>query len=419
LYGTLSVPSEAEGDGPPNGLTLDQAIEQLIQGNLDLKSKSFEIPQARADVLTASLRANPLFYADSQLIPYGSFSKARAGGPTQYDVNISHPIDYARKRRARMIVAGHAVRVIEAQYQDAVRIEINNLYNLYIDVLAARQTLRYANASVKGLEDLLRATQRLREIAEGTSPAVGLIRSQLEVARIGVDESEELLLKARRALATVLNIPPTEADRIEIKGMIEDLAPPPPPENELIQLALSCRPDVVSYRMGIELAEANHKLMRANRYSDAYLLYQPFTYQNNSPFNSQSATSWAVGLTVPLPVYNRNQGNIERARLNMIQSRVDLASLERRVVTEVQQAFTDYKISGRSMRRIRDTLIPEAAEVAKAKFKLFESGELDVTAFLDAQRAYNDTVKQYLDTAIRHRRSMLALNTAVGQRVLP
>ena len=67
----------------------------------------------------------------------------------------------------------------------------------------------------------------------------------------------------------------------------------------------------------------------ANRYQDAYLLYQPYTFQNNAPFGKKSATSWALGVTVPLPVYNRNQGNIERARLNVDQSRIELAGIER------------------------------------------------------------------------------------------
>ena len=54
-----SCPSTTADEGPPDGLTLDQAIELLVQQNLDLRAKYLEIPQARADVLTASLRANP------------------------------------------------------------------------------------------------------------------------------------------------------------------------------------------------------------------------------------------------------------------------------------------------------------------------------------------------------------------------
>src|SRR5436190_19614 len=102
LYGTLDLPRGAEDEGPPDGLTLDQAIDRLVRENLDLKARALEIPQARADVLTAGLRANPILYVDGQLIPYGAFTRTRPGGQTQYDLNISHPIDLTGKRKARI-----------------------------------------------------------------------------------------------------------------------------------------------------------------------------------------------------------------------------------------------------------------------------------------------------------------------------
>ena len=76
-----SCPRHETEEGPPDGLTLDQAIDLLVRQNLDLRAKQLEIPQARADVLTAGLRANPIFYADSQLVPYGSDSVQRPGRP--------------------------------------------------------------------------------------------------------------------------------------------------------------------------------------------------------------------------------------------------------------------------------------------------------------------------------------------------
>src|SRR3954453_20720953 len=122
-----------------------------------------EIPQARADILTASLRANPILYADSQLIPYGSFSRNRPGGPTQYDINITYPLDVTHKRRTRTDVACKAKRVLEAQYQDAVRLEIDNLYTAYVDVLGARETVRFARASVGGLGQVAAITEKQRQ----------------------------------------------------------------------------------------------------------------------------------------------------------------------------------------------------------------------------------------------------------------
>jgi len=420
FYGTLEMPKEDEAVvGPPDGLTLDQAIDRLVRENLDLRAKNYEIPQARADVLTASLRGNPIFYSDGQLIPYGSDSVRRPDGPTQYDVNVSQPIDYARKRPARIELASRALLVQEAQFQDAIRSAIQNLYNTYVDALAARQMVIYARVSVKGLDHVLVTTQTLYEQDRAVSADVDQAKADREIAVAGLLDAEENLRKTKRILAEQLNLPPDQAERLDLRGSIQDLAPQPPADDELITIALDSRPDVAAYRFGILVAEANVQLQRANRFQDAYLLFQPFTYQNNAPYGRQSGASWAVGITVPMPVFNRNQGNIERARINVNQSQTERFYWERRAITEVQQAVNEYRVSGQIARHIREQIEPPMRRARDDRFRLFTEGEATIFDYLTAQRKYNDTVKAYLDSAVRHRRSMLALNTAVGQRILP
>ncbi len=419
LYGRLELPSGPEDDGPPDGLTLEQSMADYVDRNLDLRSQYLEIPQARADVLTASLRANPIFYADTQLVPYGSFSTRRPSGPTQYDVNISHPIDFSHKRHARTIYAEVVARVTENQYQDVVRLGLNNVYIAYVNVLAARQTVRYSRVSVEGWDKVLGALQALYERSGTTIADVEQARSEREFAAIGLMDAEEVLRRQKRILAELLNIPPDQAEGLEVRGTIEDSAPPPPQDLELIRIALDCRADVAAFRLGVEAAKAGLNLAKANQFADAYLLYQPFTYQNNAPYGKEGLPSWAVGLTVPLPVYNRNQGNILRAEINVKQSETQLKSLERRVITQVQQAVNEYRNSGRIASAIRVQVDRPLKKVIEARSQLFQEGEIDVLTFLDTQRRYNDSVKLYLDAAVRHRKAMLELNTAVGRRILP
>lgn len=419
LYGSLSLPDGEESEGPPGGMTIEEAMDRLIRENLDLRSKSLEIPQARADVLTASLRANPIFFADAQMIPYSRYTEQRPGGQTQYDVNISHPVDFSRKRRARTAYADQVMHITEAQYQDAVRLELNNLYTAYVDILSARQIFRYAQASSEGFDRLIRATELLYEKELASRADVSQVRSQKEIAAVGVLDSEENLKRAKRTLGTMLNLPPEQAETLEFTGSIEDRAPPPPPVEELVQMALACRPDVVSYRLGVRAAEAGVRLAMANRYQDAYVLFQPYTFQDNAPTGTKSAHSWALGLTVPMPLYNRNQGNIERARINVQQSQLELANVERRVHNEVVQAAREYQITRDIVGRIRSEIIPASEQSKNDRFILFQSGEANVVSYLESQRVYNDNVKAYLDTAVRHRRSMLNLNTVVGRRLLP
>ena len=170
-----------------------------------------------------------------------------------------------------------------------------------------------------------------------------------------------------------MNLPPDQAERLDLRGTIQDLAPPPPADDELIKLALDCRPDVAAYRSGIEVAEANVELQRRNRFQDAYFLYQPFTYQNNAPYGRQSGASWALGITVPVPVFNRNQGNIERAMLNVRQSQLERMNVERRAITDVQLAVNDYRVSGEMVRRMRNEVLPPMQRSRDDRFHLLST----------------------------------------------
>ncbi len=308
---------------------------------------------------------------------------------------------------------------MEAQYQNEVRLAIQSLYSAYVDVLAARETVRYLRASIEGLDENLRVYQGLFEKKTASRADVDQAKADRETAVVGLIDAEEAVRQRKRTLGELLNLAPDQSERIELRGTIGGLAVPLPADDELIQLAISCRPDVASFRLGITAAEANLGLQRANRFSDAYLLYQPFTFQNNAPFGRQSGSSWAVGLTVPLPVFNRNQGNIERAKINIHQTEVQLVYQERRVVTEVQQTIKEYQVTDQIVRRIRRDVMPVLKQAYEDRRRLFQEGEATKFAFLDAQRRYNEMARAYLDSMIRHRRSMLLLNTVVGQRIVP
>jgi len=418
-YGSLAFPGTAEPSEPEKGLSLDEALTQLIHQNLELRTQFIEIPQADADILTASLRGNPLFYADVQDVPYGNFSPRRPGGQTQYDVSITQPLDLSGKRRARMAVAGHAKKVLEAQYQDAVRLQIDNLYTAFVDVLSARETLRYSHASVDGLNQVLKITRAQFEQGRKNETDVKLISVQLEGAEIGLRDAEGMLAGTRRTLALLLGVPRDQAQSLELIGSIRQAAPAPPSLPEMVSLALQCRPDVVAHRLGMNRAMADVDLAKANRYSDVYLLYAPYVFQNNAPLGFKSSHSWSVGITVPTPIFNRNQGNIQRARLNVTQTKMTIELVERQIVADVENAEQEYRLSLAAVAQMERSLLPEAREALDNRYQLYRIGEQDVVVYLEARRDYNDLVRRYRDALVRHRRSMLDLNTAVGTRIMP
>jgi cobalt-zinc-cadmium efflux system outer membrane protein len=305
--------------------------------------------------------------------------------------------------------------VIQAQYQDAVRLQIDNLYTEYVDILATRETVLEAKES---LAELARPPDAARP---GAAAPAGHLRLEIqrEAAEVELDKAQEQARADLNTLGALLRMTPAESERLQVRGSLHDTAPPPTSLDALLRLALASRPDLVAFRLGLGRAEADVRLALANRYPDLFVLYQPYTFQDNSPIGRKSAHSWGVGVAVPIPVFNRNQGNIQRARLNVSQSQADLAALEDQVVFEVRQAERYYAVTRAAVGRIERSLLPKARQEHDRVQRLYLAGRASELAFLTAERDYGLIVRQYRDALVQHRRSMLKLNTAVGQRVLP
>ncbi|MFO0890971.1 MAG: TolC family protein [Isosphaeraceae bacterium] len=415
--GPLALPS-VDDEGPEDGLTLDAAIEQFLRGNFDLRTKFRELPKAQADILSAGLRGNPLFFASADSVPYGNYSQQRPG-ENSYNVTVIQPVDANRKRKVRVLVAQQAKKVFEAQYQDAVRTGIDALYASFVDVLEARETVRFAEAGLKGLKELVRATEDLVGRGEQPQSEADRVQIQRDSAEVALGEAKATLQRAKEALATLIGIPAEQADLIEVRGSIRDQAPPPPPLEDLTRVALCNRPDVFAYRLGVGRAQSAVRLEQAERFPDIFVLYTPYGFQNNSPLGEKSATSWGVGVLATIPLFNRNQGNIARAKETVIQTQTELQGLERQVVSEVRRAYLDFETTGAAVRRIEQEILPKAEHLYRDKARLVARGQESALVLLNAQRDYSETIRQYRDTLIRHRRGMLRLNTAVGLRVLP
>ena len=417
LYGPLELPS-GDVEGPPDGLSLDVAIERLVRFNPDLRAKAYELPQARADVVTAGMRGNPFYFASAGNYPYAPYSPARPGG-NNYSLSIVQPVDLNHKRAARSDAARAAVNVLEAQYQDAVRLAIDGLYNAFVDVVVAREAIRYAEASLVGTQRVLDTAEAQYRVEAITEPDFLRVTNQHAAAEVDLERAKLQQLQARHALAAMLALPPEAADQLEVRGTIRDRAAAPPARDELVQTALRVRPDVAAYRMGINRARADLKVYRKEVFEDVFVIYSPYQWQNNQPIGGKNATSYSFGLLGTIPLFNRNQGDIRRAELNITQTRVALSSVERQAIAEVDRAYLEYYATLKSVERLEKTILPNSERVRQGIIRLYEKDEKSRLDVYEAQRQHNELVRQYRDAVIAHRRAMLRLNTAVGQRVLP
>ncbi len=448
----LELPGTPDDVGPGGGLTLDAAIELLVRENLDVIALHYEIDKAEADVLTAGLRTNPIFYADTQFIPYGHYTNLRpggGGGQPQYDVNVSIPLDLSAKRRSRIEVARRAKLVTEAQLQDEIRRLIDSLYSAYTNVLAARETLRYSQAFQVGIDRIMARTASELEQARGeerggeprSAPARGKpkegggtagenqrvkalgdalkeLRGQERQSRFQVREAAQNLARTKRTLAAMLFLPEDQARRLELHGSLREIAPVPP-DGELEAIALQSRPDLAAYRLGVRRAEADVTLARANRFSDTYLIYQPYTLQEGHAFGLKKTYSYSVGINAALPVFNRNQGNIARAQSNLLQTQVGLKAIEYRVTQQVGAIAEELRSSQANLAELEQETLPAARAARDLSYQNFREDPEKIGDYLDTQREYNEVVQEYRNTLIGLRQDMLDLNTAVGRRIMP
>jgi cobalt-zinc-cadmium efflux system outer membrane protein len=410
------VPAE-EDEGPEDGLTLDAAIERLLNASYDLAAKRQDLPKARADILTAGLRYNPVVFLSASQLPYQQYSPQRPGVP-MYDITLVQPVDVSGKHRASVRVAEHECRVLEARYRDAVRHEIDRVYTAYVDVLEAQALHKAAKTEVALLSELVETARRL--VRQQQRPQTELTAATLRKARaeIALARAEVGLGRARRGLAALLAAP-EKAQALALHGSLHDRASPPPCLEELFRIAAENRPDLDSYRLSVERAKAQVRQARAEGIEDVFLFCSPFQLSDFSPQGKQAATGFELGFLMPIPALNRNQGNVAHSRANVAQLGVEAELVEQQVVSEVRRAAAEYEVSRDEVERYERELLPGVRSVRDDQVRLYANGQLAIDAVLTAQRDYNDVLRQYREALVRHRRSMLELNSAVGRRILP
>jgi cobalt-zinc-cadmium efflux system outer membrane protein len=187
----------------------------------------------------------------------------------------------------------------------------------------------------------------------------------------------------------------------------------------LIQLALRTRPDLAAYQLSVERAQADVQRTRAERFEDVLAFYTPYQGTTFPSQDKRTATGWEVGGLAALPIFDRKQGDLARAKVNVTQLEIQREGLRREIVQEVRQAATEYTISRDTVRRYEQEILPDLRALRDEKSRLFARSGEGLDAFLTVEKDYQDAVRQYLETLVRHRRGMLRLNTVVGQRILP
>jgi cobalt-zinc-cadmium efflux system outer membrane protein len=189
----------------------------------------------------------------------------------------------------------------------------------------------------------------------------------------------------------------------------------PPSLDTLQQRARQARPDLTAIRQEQARSQADLRLQLAEGKVD-YTLGVAFERQRSV---LGSGNALGVFFSAPLPIFNRNQGEIARATAEQAKAGTSIQALETDVSGEVTSAYEEFDSARRVLTDIQADLLTPSREARETTAYVYQAGATSLLDVLDAQRAFNDTMETYYTAQADYRRAELKLMTVTGQEVTP
>jgi cobalt-zinc-cadmium efflux system outer membrane protein len=391
-------------------LSIDQAVDEAFRRNLNLLAQRLNISLADAALVAARVRPNPVLSLDADHVNVAHLSN---GDLTEAAVRVDVPIVLGGKRDLRIELAEKDRKIAEVVIEDALRKLRQDVGTACVDVIQAKANLSLARDNLKTFDDLLQLNEK--RVAAGAIADVERTRSKVAMLqfRSGVKRAELELTGAKTRLKGLLGRSGVDGDL----DLVDDLKVTPTnavlDPMELREKAFSARPDLRNLELAQARSEADLRLQIANGIVD---LSAGAEYRWSAAEPSERL--FGFFLSVPIPLFNPNAGEIARAETQRLVSARLRDALRADVMTDVRAA-TDEVISARELvLSIEGELLRSAEEVRNAEQRRYESGATSFLEFLDAQRAFNDARQSMNDAWATYRRAVLRLNAGVGSEVI-
>lgn len=382
-------------------LTLDEALQVAARHNAILRAKALEVQSTRANEITAALRPNPIASYASEQFP-GS-----GDATIQHTMTVGQPIETGGKRQRRIASAQAATRVTTLELDDVRRQVVFQVKKAFNDVLIAQETLALAEQNLRTLGELERL-QRIRA-EKGDISELELTRIQVQQFAFERDaaDARQAVRAAKIALRAAVG-PDAVAEDFDLVGQLlfRDLGLR---RDDLYRQALANRPDLRAAEAARAKAEADARLARANASWD----FTPqIEYQRIG-----GADTFGFGVSVPLRVFDRNQGEIARTRAEIGRTEAQRQVVLTQILADLDTALSAATSERSKLTLLRDTYLPKAQRARDTVEFAYRRGGLSLIDFLDAQRAYRETSVEYVRSLGNYWTAVYQLESAVGGSV--
>ncbi len=400
--GTAQTPASL-----PDVLTLEAATDVFLQKNLSIEAARLQVTRAEADRVAARLRPRPTANISAENL--------RIAGPTPFNrlyeagVVVSQPLELGGQRSARRELAEKTVSLAEATLLSAIRQRQFEFRRAFYEVLLAEAVLGLETDNQTNFAELVRYnTVRLNEgeISPGEMLKVRLEKikydSATAAARLAYRQAKvkllELLGETDFSHIEELQV----RDKFEFVDFATNLA-------ALKSLALQNGSNVKVAEAEIERLGALLRLERARAKGEI----TPYSgYKRVGPDNTA-----VVGVTVPLPFGNRNQGEIARAEAERKIAENVLKQELNRAVADVQTAYLAFETAREQVKAFEAGVLTQADESLNIMLLSYREGATDLVNLLDAQRTRNEVRALYFRSVLAYYLSLFELERVTGTEI--
>ena len=406
----------------PVRITLDEAVQMALQHNHNMLAMMTTIQQSQAEEITQGLRPNPTLFADWDDLPLGSPSHQN---PTLYppgestsqylhdntegDIGLSYLIERGGKRHDRLQAQKNITAQTRSLVADNGRGLTFQVATLFYNAQLAESWLELAEKDVKSFQQTVDISEHQYKVGGLSENDYLMIKLQLLQFESDVEQAELARVQSLSDLRQLLGYESVSEDYDvvsafeyqPVKGNLDDL-----------QLkALQNRPDLRAAQQGVTAANSQLTLMKANGKQDVT------AQANYSHVNGINAASFYA--SIPLAIFNRNQGEIARARFAVTQAQEQEKATNGQALTDVYDAYQGLRSNDKVVLLYINKYLDVTTRSRDISEYAYRHGGASLLTFLDAERSYRATQLAYRQALASYLLALEQLKEAVGVRTLP
>src|SRR5580658_973871 len=410
--GSAQMPQTAQAQTqlPLQAWTWEQVKDRLELNNPTLLAGALNISELQAQEITAHLRPNPnLALLSDQIAPFNVGQPHGAFAYLLPSATVSYLHERAHKRELRTESAQKGTAIGISQQKDLERGLLFTLRSAFVQTLQAKAVLQVSKDNLEYYDHVLKISRDRFEA--GDIAQIDLDRLELQRVQYESDvQMAEVNLRTEKLQMLMLLNDRTPVEQFEVVGVF-DFDDQIDALDAFRQMALDSRPDLKAAAQAVDKAQTDYKLAEANGSTDPTF---SFDVGRNPPIDAY----FGVDVSIPLRIFDRNQGNKLHTKLDITRNEKLRDAAEAQVFSDVDSAYATLTSNLILLRLYKQKYLAMAVRVRDTILFSYQHGGASLLDFLNAESDYRSVELNYVNLVGSYLTAAAQLNQAVGREVI-